>query len=48
MMYSVKSVRPLIGADDMRSPTDGDTLRTVGLLGTEEFSAAAFECTRLI
>ena len=29
IMYSVKSVRPLIGADNMRSPTDGDTLRTV-------------------
>ena len=48
MMYSVKSVRPLIGVDEMRSPTDGDTLRTVGLLGTEKFSAASFECTSLI
>ena len=36
-MYSVKFVRLLIGVDDMRSPTDGDTLRTVGLLGTERF-----------
>ena len=36
-MYSVRSVRPLIDVDDMRSPTDGDTLRTVGLMGTEKF-----------
>ena len=47
-MYSVRSVRPLIDVDDMRSPTDRDTLRTVGLLGTEKFSAAAFECMSLI
>ena len=47
-MYSVTSVRPLIGADDKRNPTDGDALRTVGLMGTEKFSGAAFECTPLI
>ena len=47
MMYSVKSVRPVTGSEDRRSPTDGEDFR-IGLLGTEKFSAAAFVCTRLI
>ena len=47
MMYSVKSVRPVTGADDRRSPSDGDIF-PIGLLGTEKFSAAALVRTRLI
>lgn len=47
IMYSVKSVRPVTSEDEGRSPGEGDAL-PMGLLGTEKFSAVAFERTRLI
>ena len=47
MMYSVKSVRPVTSEDEGRSPGEGEAL-PMGLLGTEKFSAVAFERTRLI
>ena len=47
IMYSVKSVRPVTNEDEGRSPGEGETLPK-GLLGTEKFSAVAFERTRLI
>ena len=47
MMYSVKSVRPVLWRDVGRSPGDGDTFPR-GLVGTELFSATALVRTRLI
>ena len=47
IIYSVKSVRPVTSEDEGRSPGEGEAL-PMGLLGTEKFSAVAFERTRLI
>lgn len=47
-MYSVKSVRPLTGTDDIRSPCGKGDIFPIGLLGNEKFSAAALVRTRLI
>ena len=47
IMYSVKSVWLVTSEDEGRSPGEGEAL-PMGLLGTEKFSAVAFERTRLI